>query len=152
MTWRFSGGRPGGVRCRLTAAVLLLAFFACKATAVGSVAKHQVLFIGNSLTTVNNVPGLVEALSAAAGNRLTCRTVAFDGYSLEDHWNRGDARRAIAEGGWSTIVLQQGPSSLQESPPLRPRKNSTSRNPKNSSKSIWSREMSIPSHSRRNAW
>jgi len=115
MTWRFNGGRPGGVRCRLTPAVLLLAFFACKATTVGSVAKHQVLFIGNSLTTVNNVPGLVEALSAAAGDRLTCRTVAFDGYSLEDHWNRGDARRAIAEGGWSTIVLQQGPSSLQES-------------------------------------
>ena len=43
------------------------------------------------------------------------RTVAFNNYSLEDHWNRGDAQRAIAEGGWSIVVLQQGPSALPES-------------------------------------
>src|SRR4051812_1629010 len=75
----------------------------------------RVLFIGNSLTTVNDVPGIVEALSKGGERRLISRTVAFDGYSLEDHWNRGDARRAIAEGGWSFVVLQQGPSALPES-------------------------------------
>ena len=37
------------------------------------------------------------------------------GFSLEDHWNQGTARRRIAEGGWSIVVLQQGPSSLPES-------------------------------------
>jgi hypothetical protein len=66
-------------------------------------APARILFIGNSLTTVNDVPGLVEALSVAAGGRLECHSVAFDGYSLEDHWNRGDAQRAIAKGGWSTV-------------------------------------------------
>jgi hypothetical protein len=76
---------------------------------------RRVLFIGNSLTTVNNVPDLVARLAAAAGQPFQHRTVAFDGYSLEDHWNRGDARRAIAEGGWSIVVLQQGPSALPES-------------------------------------
>jgi hypothetical protein len=75
----------------------------------------RILFVGNSLTTANDVPGIVEALSIAAGERAECRTVAFDGYSLEDHWNRGDARRLIAEGGWSTVVLQQGPSALPAS-------------------------------------
>src|SRR6185295_7619357 len=34
---------------------------------------------------------------------------------LEDHWARGDAQRAIAEGGWFAVVLQQGPSALPES-------------------------------------
>jgi hypothetical protein len=75
----------------------------------------RVLFIGNSLTTVNNVPDLVARLAAAAGQPFQHRTVAFDGYSLEDHWNRGDARHAIAEGGWSIVVLQQGPSALPTS-------------------------------------
>ena len=37
------------------------------------------------------------------------------GFSLEDHWNQGTAQRRIAEGGWSVVVLQQGPSSLPES-------------------------------------
>src|SRR6266849_10366961 len=75
----------------------------------------RVLFIGNSLTTVNDVPGLVGQLAAGSDRTFQYRTVAFDGYSLEDHWNRGDARRAIAEGGWSIVVLQQGPSALPES-------------------------------------
>ena len=33
-------------------------------------------------------------------------------FSLEDHWNQGKARAAIAKGGWSVVVLQQGPSAL----------------------------------------
>ncbi len=36
-------------------------------------------------------------------------------FSLEDHWNQGNARAAIAKGGWSVVVLQQGPSALPES-------------------------------------
>jgi hypothetical protein len=78
-------------------------------------APARVLFIGNSLTAANNLPAVVEALARASGDRLECRAVTFDGYSLEDHWNRGDARRAIAQGGWTTVVLQQGPSALPES-------------------------------------
>lgn len=105
-----------GMPRRPTLTVLAMAgVLVCHARAPIAAGARRVLFIGNSLTTVNDVPGLVEALSIAAGHRLDCRTIAFDGYSLEDHWNRGDARRAIAAGGWSTIVLQQGPSSRPES-------------------------------------
>ena len=42
-------------------------------------------------------------------------SVAFGGYSLEDHWNRGDALAAIRQGGWDLVVMQQGPSALPES-------------------------------------
>jgi hypothetical protein len=75
----------------------------------------RVLFIGNSLTAANDLPALVESMSASVGSPLRCEKVTFGGFSLEDHWNEGSARRAIAKGGWSTVVLQQGPSSLPES-------------------------------------
>jgi hypothetical protein len=41
--------------------------------------------------------------------------VAKPSFSLEDHWNDGEARREIAKGGWTHVVLQQGPSALPES-------------------------------------
>ena len=79
-------------------------------------AALRVLFIGNSLTAANDLPAMVSALAAAAGmGRIDTRTIAPGGYSLEDHWNDGTARRAITEGGWSFVVLQQGPSALPES-------------------------------------
>src|SRR5262249_46066977 len=82
----------------------------------GDRAVTRVLFVGNSLTATNNLPAMVDALSAAAGGpRLVSTMVAFPNYSLEDHWQRGTAAQAIARGGWSIVVLQQGPSALPES-------------------------------------
>ena len=104
--------RPTLLRTPLVACAAV----ACLALHASSTQQRvRVLFVGNSLTTVNDVPDLVARLAAAAGQPFQHRTVAFDGYSLEDHWHRGDARRAIAEGGWSIVVLQQGPSALPES-------------------------------------
>jgi hypothetical protein len=75
----------------------------------------RVLFIGNSLTAAHDLPRLVAAMSASVGAPLECEGVTVGGFSLEDHWNEGSAKRAIARGGWSTVVLQQGPSALPES-------------------------------------
>jgi hypothetical protein len=41
--------------------------------------------------------------------------VTGNNFSLEDHWNQGNARAVIAKGGWWVVVLQQGPSALPES-------------------------------------
>jgi hypothetical protein len=76
----------------------------------------RVLFIGNSLTFANDLPHMLESLAAAVGgSSITTGAVVFGNYSLEDHWNRGDATRAIEQGGWDVVVLQQGPSALPES-------------------------------------
>ena len=74
----------------------------------------RILFIGNSLTYTNNLPARVCALARGAGRNAVCESVAKPDYSLEDHWNERDARRAIAR-GWDVVVLQQGPSALRES-------------------------------------
>jgi hypothetical protein len=76
----------------------------------------RILFIGNSLTYANDLPSLVQRLGRSDPSRaVVVSSVAFGGYSLEDHWNRGDAIRAIAGARWDLVVLQQGPSSLPES-------------------------------------
>ena len=77
----------------------------------------RVLFIGNSLTYENDLARLVAALSRAAGDDppLEAASVAYGGFALEDHLVQGDAPRAIAQGGWDVVILQQGPSTLPES-------------------------------------
>jgi hypothetical protein len=74
-----------------------------------------VLFVGNSLTYANDLPEMVRALALASGETLRVGMVANPDWSLEDHWNGGDARSTIRRGGWDVVVLQQGPSSLPES-------------------------------------
>jgi hypothetical protein len=100
--------------------VLTIAVGACAASigpAQGSGSGAlRVLFIGNSLTAANDLPGIVEALSRARGNlAVEATTVTANNFSLEDHWNQGGARATVARGNWSFVVLQQGPSALPES-------------------------------------
>jgi len=75
----------------------------------------RVLFIGNSLTYTNDLPGIVKAFARADGQQaLESRIIAFPNYSLEDHWNSKDARKEISKGRWDYVVLQQGPSASKE--------------------------------------
>jgi hypothetical protein len=77
---------------------------------------HRVLFIGNSLTYVNDLPGTLSALAESGGDTIQVRTVARPDFALIDHLNGGsDALAQIAAGGWEYVVLQQGSSSLAES-------------------------------------
>lgn len=100
-------------RVSLSVVFLFLATSLCFAS---DPAPLRLLFIGNSLTYVNDVPAIVASLAQAAGNPApVTRAVVAGGASLEDHWKRGRARQAIEEGGWSFVVLQQGPSALPES-------------------------------------
>jgi hypothetical protein len=76
----------------------------------------RVLFVGNSLTAYNDLPAIVEALAKAGGQPpLDWKSVLLPGTSLEDQWRDGQARKAIAQGPWDYVVLQQGPSALDES-------------------------------------
>jgi hypothetical protein len=75
----------------------------------------RVLFIGNSLTFANNLPAMVTAIGQQQGVAIQCESVAFPDYSLDDHRQRGEAMRTIGRGGWSFVVLQQGPSALPAS-------------------------------------
>jgi hypothetical protein len=74
------------------------------------VAPRRVLFIGNSLTEENNLPGLVSAMVDATGlPSLTIGLDVVDATNLADHWE-GNAPAKI-DAGWDIVVLQQGPTS-----------------------------------------
>ena len=76
----------------------------------------RILFIGNSMTYANDLPSLVRELGRSEPSRqVTVSSVAYGNFSLVDHWERGDAQRAIASGPWDFVVLQQGPSALPDS-------------------------------------
>jgi hypothetical protein len=77
--------------------------------------EFQVLFLGNSLTAGNDLASLVESMVAAGGIRLRATVLAPGGFSLEDHWRGGAARRLLAGARWDFVVLQQGPSSRLDS-------------------------------------
>ena len=84
-----------------------------KTTAPLPAGGHHVLFVGNSLTYVNDLPGTLVALAASSGDTIRAAQVAFPDYALEDHLAEGSAAKAIALGGWELVVLQQGPSSVE---------------------------------------
>jgi hypothetical protein len=74
---------------------------------------RPVLFIGNSYTYENDVPGIVQALADSVGLKIAVATLAEPDFALVDHMKMGLAQREISKGGWAFVVLQQGPSSVE---------------------------------------
>ena len=70
---------------------------------------RRVLFVGNSFTARNDLPGLVSGLAAAGADpiELATRLISAGGASLRRHWNAGDAAAAITAGIHDWVVLQE---------------------------------------------
>src|SRR5256885_15983745 len=50
---------------------------------------------------------MIASLAPAAGKRLAHRLISAGGASLRMHWNKGEAARAIRDGGHDFVVLQE---------------------------------------------
>ena len=105
--------------------IILLFLAACLGDPTGSVggadenAKFNVLFVGNSLTYANDLPGMLKVLIESAGEGpANVEMAAYANFGLEDHWVTGESREAIGDGGWDVVVLQQGPSATEGRPSL----------------------------------
>lgn len=71
----------------------------------------NVLFVGNSLTYVNDLPSTVVAIGASAGDSIHVAAAVGPDLALIDHLNGGsDAVVQMRRGGWKFVVLQQGPT------------------------------------------
>jgi hypothetical protein len=67
----------------------------------------RVLFIGNSFTARNDLPGLIADLASTRGKAVEHRLISAGGASLRRHWNAGEALKAINEGRYDVVVLQE---------------------------------------------
>ncbi len=103
-------------RSRVLASTLgsaaVLAGLACSSvTAAEGDSGRSLLFIGNSLTYVNDLPAMVASVARAAGDSVRVGMVAGPNLAVIDHTNGAtDAVAQIGRGGWAFVVLQQGPT------------------------------------------
>ena len=68
----------------------------------------RVLFIGNSYTSVNDLPKMIDELSKTGKQRpLEISRELRGGYTLEMHWKDGKAAQKIAAKKWDLVVLQE---------------------------------------------
>lgn len=77
--------------------------------------SRKLLFVGNSLSAFNDMPGMVVALAEAAKvSPLPSADLYWaPDYALIDHWFDGNVQKVIADGHYDVVVLQQGPSSVE---------------------------------------
>jgi hypothetical protein len=69
----------------------------------------RVLFIGNSYTYFNNLPELLSELAASANpsKMLEAQMIVRGGATLKMHWEEGAALKALQQGKWDYVVLQE---------------------------------------------
>lgn len=67
------------------------------------------MLIGNSLTYINNLPGLLRSLARAqdAGPRIDTSSYLIPGADLQYHLKHGQALEALKAQPWDVLVLQE---------------------------------------------
>ncbi len=93
-----SGGAGGGGASSSSSA----------STGAGGTAEQAVLYIGNSYTYVNDLPGMVQGLASSSGlpPLLTPTSITPGGTTFQDHWLDPAVQEAFAGGAYDLVVLQ----------------------------------------------
>ena len=66
----------------------------------------RVLFVGNSYTYFNDMPGVVAAIGATTGAYVEVDTVTQGGATLRDHWESTGARGRVESEAFDAVVIQ----------------------------------------------
>src|SRR5437588_9296321 len=75
--------------------------------AVGAAPCTHVLFIGNSYTSVNDLPATFAKLGRSGGHRVETGRDTVDGSTLADHAASAATATALAGARWNIVVLQE---------------------------------------------
>ena len=67
----------------------------------------RVLFIGNSFTFFNDLPGMFADLAGSGGHQVDVAMSAYGGWTCEDHAESTQTLDMIAQGKWDYVVLQE---------------------------------------------
>jgi type IX secretion system substrate protein/PKD domain-containing protein len=86
--------------------VLFSSFFCIPGYELKAQLSYNVLFLGNSYTSVNNLPQLIHDVALSAGDTLVFDSYAPGGYQLIDHSMDVNSQNKIMAGGWDYVVMQ----------------------------------------------
>jgi hypothetical protein len=67
----------------------------------------RVCFLGNSYTSVNNLPSLVQQCAASAGKVVVTASNTPGGYTFAQHVTNASSMALIQQGDWDYVVLQE---------------------------------------------
>lgn len=97
------------LRTGLLLAVLIFLLIYLKATFVDSGPATRILFIGNSYTSVNYLPGMFENVAGSVRGEVKVFVSARTGggLTLENHLNNQETMKKISTGEWDFVVLQE---------------------------------------------
>jgi PKD repeat protein len=87
--------------------ILILLLFCSSIGTLVAQNTLSVLFIGNSYTSYNNLPQLVQSLSTSAGKTLNIDSSIPGGYLMSSHLNDATTFAKISQGNWDYVVLQE---------------------------------------------
>ncbi|MCD6013296.1 MAG: type sorting protein [Flavipsychrobacter sp.] len=85
--------------------IILLSVFLCGKAHAGK--KIKVLFIGNSLTYVNDLPLMIANMAQSTGDTLVYDSYTIGGYRFIDHGFDTMTAKKIRSAKWDYVVLQE---------------------------------------------
>ena len=92
---------------RVAAILSTFALLVCVVVAQPESPVTRVLFVGNSYVYFNNLPEILTKLAEVGlQRRIETRMIAPGGWRLKDHWEKGEALKALHESKWDYVVLQ----------------------------------------------
>lgn len=86
--------------------ILLASFFCVLTNQLKAQSSYRVLFLGNSYTSVNNLPAIVHDVALSAGDTIIFDSYSPGGYQLLDHTLDPTSQSKIMSGSWDYVVIQ----------------------------------------------
>ena len=92
--------------------IILLSICACSPADQCKQINHteaplRILFIGNSYTYVNDLPGMFSKLACAGGHKVETTMVANGGWTLAQHASSSDTLNVLNQRKWDWVILQE---------------------------------------------
>lgn len=86
--------------------LLIFSFLLFSSISYAQIDTLRVLFLGNSYTSVNNLPNITAELASVNGDYLHTDLNTPGGYTLEQHATNEISQQKIRKGNWDFVVLQ----------------------------------------------
>ena len=67
----------------------------------------RVLWVGNSFSYCNDLPGMVQKIASTQKMKISCTRFLKGGERFSGHLKNKKLLQAIADGGWDYVVLQE---------------------------------------------